>query len=185
MNHNLGTKWFTFYTKVRPWIACLSAVAVFFDFTKYADVYFNYWWMMLYFVTIIVHATLSIVVFVKSKGDYEDFTRFVKGVLVFETINFPYQGVVQQYIKTFSLGYAVVVGLVTLILCYFVWYRLNIKYFEKRKKPKINLSFGFASPITNSQNHDFEKVRFCRKCGNELLEDSLFCDKCGTKVINH
>ena len=34
--------------------------------------------------------------------------------------------------------------------------------------------------ITNYQN----KNAFCRKCGNQLLEDSTFCNKCGTKVIN-
>lgn len=27
------------------------------------------------------------------------------------------------------------------------------------------------------------RIRFCRKCGNSLSEDSEFCGKCGTKVI--
>lgn len=26
-------------------------------------------------------------------------------------------------------------------------------------------------------------IRFCRKCGNKLLENSNFCDKCGTKIF--
>ena len=28
-----------------------------------------------------------------------------------------------------------------------------------------------------------EEIKFCRKCGNKLLEDSKFCDKCGTEVV--
>ena len=42
---------------------------------------------------------------------------------------------------------------------------------------------------TASRNQNIEKsnttnteIRFCRKCGNKLTEDSLFCNKCGTKI---
>ena len=35
-----------------------------------------------------------------------------------------------------------------------------------------------ASPLSK------DKICFCRKCGNKLLEDSQFCNKCGTKVIS-
>lgn len=29
-----------------------------------------------------------------------------------------------------------------------------------------------------------EQIRFCRKCGNELLDNSKFCSKCGTEIIS-
>ena len=30
-----------------------------------------------------------------------------------------------------------------------------------------------------------EIMAFCRKCGNELIQDSLFCEKCGTAVAGN
>ena len=49
MDRTRGTKWFTFYTKVRPWFACITTLTVITDFLQYVDVYMSYWWMMLYF----------------------------------------------------------------------------------------------------------------------------------------
>ena len=162
MNRQLGTKWFTFYTKVRPWLSCLGAIGVLGDFMEYQEVYLSYWWMMIYFLSSIAQSVLSIMVFIKSKEDYEDFVRFVKGVLIFETINISYELSVEQYIQNeFKDGYALLIGVITLVLGYFLWYRLNMKYFQKRIK-----------------------TCFCRRCGNKLSEDPLFCNKCGTKVIN-
>ncbi len=43
MNRQLGTKWFTFYTKVRPWLACLTAITVIADFMQYQEIYTSYW----------------------------------------------------------------------------------------------------------------------------------------------
>ena len=37
------------------------------------------------------------------------------------------------------------------------------------------------SPSTVSENND--QIRFCRKCGEELLENSRFCRKCGTEIV--
>lgn len=33
------------------------------------------------------------------------------------------------------------------------------------------------------QNPVNDKVCFCRKCGNKLIDDAIFCNKCGTKVV--
>lgn len=35
-------------------------------------------------------------------------------------------------------------------------------------------------PITNDIT---EQVRFCRKCGEKLIDHSGFCRKCGTKIV--
>ena len=31
-------------------------------------------------------------------------------------------------------------------------------------------------------SHNWERAKFCHKCGSELIQGSLFCNKCGTKV---
>ncbi len=35
---------------------------------------------------------------------------------------------------------------------------------------------------TDNQNVKKDKIKFCRKCGFELVNDSEFCSQCGTKV---
>ena len=91
MNKQLGTKWFTFYTKVRPWLAWLMVFSTIGDFMQYPDVYLTNWWLLLCFLAAITQPILCIAVAVKSSGDYASFVRFVKGVLLFETINMAYE----------------------------------------------------------------------------------------------
>ena len=139
MNRELGTKWFTFYTKVRPWLLCLIAVTSISDFVLYADVYIANWWLLLGFIGEIVGAVLGIMVFVKSKGDYTSFVNFVKGVLLFEVINWAYGNGVNQYIEyNFNLNIAFIVGAISLLMGYFIWYRMNMKYFSKRILTDVN-----------------------------------------------
>ncbi len=42
-----------------------------------------------------------------------------------------------------------------------------------------NYSYINAS---NDVAQEDDTPKFCRKCGNRLLPDSIFCDRCGTKV---
>ena len=91
MNRMLGTKWFTFYTKIRPVFAVLFAIASIMDFIQYTSVYFDYWWLLLYFLMVVAQIVLCILVAIKSGEDYADFVRFVKGVLLFEVFNIAYQ----------------------------------------------------------------------------------------------
>lgn len=30
---------------------------------------------------------------------------------------------------------------------------------------------------------DADQIRFCRKCGNMLIDNAIFCNKCGTKIV--
>ena len=189
MNRQLGTIWFTFYTKVRPWLSCLSVFTVIADFMLYQEVYIRYWWMMVYFLAALVQPVLCIMVFVKSQGDYEDFFRFVKGVLLFEAIAPAYAQALQLYVKNeFDIGIALVGGVIFLLFEYFIWYRLNMKYFKKRR---INvITDGYLTDGSNRITEfdeepiaDADRIRFCRKCGEKLIENSRFCRKCGTEIV--
>lgn len=186
MDRTRGTKWFTFYAKVRPWLACLTALTVITDFLQYVNVYTSYWWMMVYFLGAIAQVVLAIMVFVKSRGDYRDFVKFVNGVLLFETIYIAYSQGVQQYINNgFDIGVTLVVAAILLVLAYFIWYRLNIKYFRKRVivSEYVDNSNIITQSHTPTQISEGAKTVFCRKCGTRLLDGAKFCDKCGTEVI--
>lgn len=122
MNRQLGTKWFTFYTKVRPWFSVVGALLLALN----ARVYMNDWYLLLDFIGAVVNAVLAVIVWVKSSGDYGEFVTFVEGVLIFECISMAYSASIDEYgLNEFTF-------LVCILLSYFVWYRLNIKYFKKR-----------------------------------------------------
>ena len=186
MNRSLGTKWFTFYTKVRPWLACLTSLSVVVDFFNYMEVYTSFWRLMLQLAGAVAQAVVGIMVFVKSRGDYIDFVRFVKGALWFETIYIAYGQGVQQYINNgFEFGTAFVIALIIFVIAYFVWYRLNMKYFNKRVIPVYYVADTEESVTYTTPSVAIESVKtsFCRKCGNKLLDGAKFCNKCGTEVI--
>lgn len=132
MDQTLGTKWFKFYTKVRPWLACFSALVVLFDFIEYTDTYLNHWWLLLHLAVAVACPVLGFMVAKRAKGDYKAFVGFVKKVLAFETVQLAYQQAITQYVETFDITIAVLVFGVILLLGYLLWYKLNVKYFEKR-----------------------------------------------------
>ena len=201
MNPQYGTKWFTFYTKVRPWLACLTSLTVLLDFIQYMDIYLGDFWMFLYFVAAIVHAVLSILVGIKSNGAYDEFFRFVRGVLVFETINMAYgQGVLRYVQDGLNWGHGAFIFGGVLLIDWLIWYLLNVKYFKKRlmyvagetataathnsmsstslsaMKPRADMAHAGA------KSNQGLKICFCRKCGSRLVDGALFCSKCGTRV---
>ena len=184
MNPNYGKKWFVFYTKVRPWLTCVSAISIFGDFFQSTNEYFQNGWLMLFLVNCVILVVLEIKVFLKSKGDYTDFLDFVKGVLIFEVISFSYQATVPLLIGL-GFGYGVLIFLICFLVLYFLWYRLNIKYFEKRRLPYTSEidDDRTETKTIESNNSNKEKILFCRKCGKKLEEDAMFCNKCGTKII--
>ena len=136
MNREMGTKWFVFYTKWRPWISCISIVATIGNFVQQIEIYKTYWWLSLSLVVALVQTALLFAVMVKAEGDYRRFVPFVKKVLFFETMAIAYNQGVQSYINSsFNIAEALFVSGVVLLLLFLLWYRLNIKYFEKRVIP--------------------------------------------------
>lgn len=166
----LGTKWFTFYTKVRPWFACLSVFTVIADFMQYREVYTSYWWIMAYFLAELIQPVLCVVVFFKSQGDYGDFVRFVKGVLLFETISMSYSQGVQQYINNdLNFGFAFIGFTIMFVISFSIWFCPNVKYFEKRIPLFTN----------DCPEDDLNRVLECKACGYRDKNSFNDCPRCG------
>lgn len=47
---------------------------------------------------------------------------------------------------------------------------------------KIYLAEIERKSETKTEEPTGNKIQFCRKCGNKLLDDAIFCNKCGTKI---
>lgn len=135
MDPDRGKKWFTFYTRIRPWLAvALAGVSVFCLFViLVVPDYFTYpFWAFLGHSLRIVHAAFCVVIFAKSFGDYFDLVRHIKGLLIFEMIYYPLTNVIDQMVSGESLIVALFIGVIIAVPFYFLWYRLNFKYFDSR-----------------------------------------------------
>ena len=191
MNKLMGTKWLTFYTKVRPILSGLFLLAVLASFRLNLAIYTKIWWLTLFFAGAVAQFVLCILIAVKSGGDYPHFVRFTRKVLLFETIYTAYQQGVETYVRNFDVISALVVFFVILIALYFIWYRLNVKYFEKRLLPQRDETSASLGDAPSSGFHEGEtgtagesgQILFCRKCGAKLIANSKFCSRCGTRVL--
>ena len=148
MNKQMGTKWFTFYTKVRPWLGCIFCLPSFIELATYPEVFVTHPELLLSVFATGFVALLSIVVFVKSKGDYSEFVDFVKIALIAETISIPYNLSIQKYYEYGeNLGDFLIFFVVLFLLSYFIWYRLNMKYFKNRLLQPMPITH---SPVQHS-----------------------------------
>lgn len=196
INKQLGTKWFTFYTKIHPWFVCLFTLPIITDFMEYIDFYTGYWWSIFYVVANVVRPVLRMIVFGKSLDmtrDYAKFVTFVKFTLIYEVLNFAYTIACNVYImegaeEGFS-GTVCLVFLLVVFVAYFAWFELNARYFEKRIR---YIELEEETNVIPQKNVMVEKayeskgahaISFCRKCGAKIPKYSRFCGQCGTEII--
>ena len=205
MNTLFGTKWFTFYTKIRPWIVLLFTLVPVADFLQYTNIYLSNPILILSLATSIAQMLLCIWVRFKSDEDYRDFVRFVKGVLIFETCNMTFQqGIQQYYVTQTSLPESILITCIVGIIMYFIWYRLNIKYFRRRimqipnhtTPSDLRLDTEYTTtvmPPVSSQNQSVvsstkHSVKYCSRCGSLIDATTKKCSGCGKQYfrgINH
>lgn len=172
MNKELGTKWFVFYTKFRPWFVGIMELATITVFLRNIEVYINNFGLLVVFILSIIEAGLAILVAMKSKGDYQLFVSFINGVLAFEVICFSYQFAIQQYyVKGDGFLTTLLIGLV---VSYLFWYRPNMKYFKRRliKAPTM-IYQNESAPVTHvcysAPNDSTDKYIFRFNSGEELI----------------
>ena len=87
------------------------------------------------------------------------------------------------------LGYAtgVKVGyLIFYFAVYFVAKKLCNKWDEHKEAKAAQRKASQQKNIVVEEKpviEDGDQVRFCRKCGEKLLDNSQFCRKCGTEIV--
>ena len=64
---------------------------------------------------------------------------------------------------------------------YFVAKKLCSMWDEHKENKAMKKTASAPKPQPVVANAD--QVRFCRKCGEKLIDNSQFCRKCGTEVI--
>ncbi len=47
---------------------------------------------------------------------------------------------------------------------------------------KVNIPYSEESESDENEKDVYDKIKFCRKCGTSLEDDSRFCRKCGTEI---
>lgn len=101
------------------------------------------------------------------------------------------------YVTGIKAGY-----LVFYLVVYFVAKKLCEKW--DQRKHKDDTASNADEPGSSEQNHsdqeeaiyfvpvveaeynisNINKICFCRKCGERLIDNSRFCRKCGTEIVN-
>lgn len=136
MNQRRGWAWFVFYAEIRPFLICISTIRVVAEFLKNLSLYMllsSYRPSLIILpVLSVIEAVLGLMIFKKSRGDYVEFVDFAKRALMCEAALFA----IKQGISSYGNHGDLIVGLGVIVFffipAYFLWYRLNMKYFVKR-----------------------------------------------------
>ena len=180
-----GTKWFTFYTKIRPWIYCFALLESISEMMRYAEIYFQYPLLVISLVVEITSVVLCIMIFAKSKGDYKDFAMFADRVLMFEACAMAFQGFVGQY-YTEGSAVAFITAVLSGLLGYYVWYRKISEYFYERVKEvqgNCESNIEVVAPTDDVAIKERKVVTadkwICSSCGVGNSPNFGQCKKCG------
>ena len=211
LNKQMGLKWFNFFTKVRPVLHFISCFFILIAVSMDPQLYLGNIFMLAYVIGTVVQCILVEISTIKAKEEnYGKFVEFVKKALVYEVIFSSYAAAAQTYfIANSNLIYALITAVENLLILYFVWYRLNVKYFEKRMlvvtpvktRMRVASAESVETEVLDADDYyddddddlDYDdddddympsssSGRRCYVCGLELDDGDVFCERCGTRV---
>lgn len=134
---DFGMKWYNFFTKVRPWIVIAATVILLIgsgntllDINNIGATLLLFNWI--YILASLISAALQMILFFKEKNQDPNLLSFIEITLVYDFLFSTYAYVILEYQAGLSFGVIAVVVLALVLFEYFVWYKCNMKYFEKR-----------------------------------------------------
>ena len=69
----------------------------------------------------------------------------------------------------------------------FLWSWVGYSLMKKKllitEEPQTDVDISPATSVVGEPVAVSDKILFCRKCGEKLVDDARFCRKCGTQVI--
>lgn len=161
MNESMGTKWFFFFTKVRPVLGVIAGIPVIADYFRYPDTVARYFWLMLALLLSIGTVIINIVTAIKSDRRYDDFVEYVRYALIFEAFTMAYIQAVNSYAGNgFDLGRAIITYFAILLLMLLVWYLPNMRYFKRRLVSVIDEGTSAQAPAMKSSRTKRIKGKF-------------------------
>lgn len=156
---SLGMKWYTFYVKVRPLLGLAIFISSIFTYGETYLMLMNINFVgaafaiptIIYIVLDVAYIIANMILFFKERNEFgESLLGFIKKLLVFEVFYIPYSSILGQYYEGQSIMVCMVVMLIWIAISYFVWYRLNIKYFRKRLAPELVNSTANGKTLVES-----------------------------------
>ena len=126
--------WFFFMAKIRPWLGMVLSSLYLLNLLS-AAIDGDYTSLLLVIASIVflsASLVVDILVFVKSSRHYGKFVRFMKFALLYEV----------ACVAVVRFGQPDWIILVA--VWYFLWYKLNMKYFENRLSPYSDMEKGRA-----------------------------------------
>ena len=139
--------WYFYFTKIRPWIQILLLFSALGDYLS--DV--------IGLVCFSTELILELVLFFKSFNKSPSLLGFIKTYLIVNLFIGFYNVIVSGYYEQYDDLLALSTTLISFIIWYFLWYRLNVGYFRRRlvqAEPEQYINYYVTYPA-ETQSYEY------------------------------
>lgn len=146
-----GMKWYNFYVRIRPWIAIIitffTLLSTLTDAIPLLFEEVNKKTLTILLVVVafsFVEMVLQFRVFIASSVERNKLLKYIKDLLFFEVISMGYYVLFDESFKGMKGLEGFLLLMASFAIGHFIWYRPNLKYFEKR----LNVSTPTIQPVS-------------------------------------
>ena len=189
----LGMKWFKFFTKIRSWISIVIYVLLAFSITmqlveylKFGSIKDVYVITIFQIVSYAVSAVIYLILVIKT-DKYEkailggnSLFKYVKAILIYEVAYMIVCWIISKYSEGADNSMIIITSIMCFLIEYFVWYRLNIKYFKRRL---LNNMITNITPNENEPSYRIADDSYkTKEYGNHIYTKDIMLQKNGVSA---